>query len=94
MKIISSSDPDLFSTIREFDKIHIDLAPGGGSGTLVFNQIRSPFITLKYSSNINVTTGDYREAIFHQTDDGREAFIDISKTSLAGLDAYCLTNRL
>ncbi len=85
LSIISSSDPDLLYSIREFDTIHISLAPGGG-GELVFNQLRSPFITLKFSSNINVSTGEYQETVFHQVNDGRTASIDISKKDIFGLD--------
>jgi hypothetical protein len=84
LKIISVSDPALLSEVREFDKIHIVLAPGGG--TLVFNQIRSPFITMKFSSNINAAGGDYQETVFSQSGDGQNAYIDISKTGLIGLD--------
>jgi hypothetical protein len=94
LKVISSSDPGLFSEIREFDKINIELAPGDGKGTIVLNQIRSPFITLKYSSNISVSNGDYQEAVFHQAGDGKPSYIDIAKTSLIGLDAYCIGEEL
>jgi hypothetical protein len=88
LNIISLNDPALLSSVRDFESIHIVLAPGGG--TLVFNQIRSPFITLKFSSNINAAGGDYQETVFSQSNDGQGAYIDISKTGLIGLDLYSI----
>ncbi len=93
LSVISSSDPDLFSSIRDFGSVHIMLSPGG-KGTIVFNQLSSPFIKLSFTSNIIVSKGASGEAVFSQVDDGSNSFIDIKKRGLFDLDCYCVEKLL
>jgi hypothetical protein len=83
-KIVFISDPGYLNKLREFDKIVLRLEKGF-NGQIIFNQIMSPFISWKCSSNITVRKGEYQEMVFEQKNDEHEAFIEITKTGLFGL---------
>ena len=82
--ILYINDAELLSKRKEFDKILIRVKKNQ-SGEIVFNQLKSPFLTLKSSNNITIREGKYREIIFQINNSDNESYIEISKTCLLSL---------
>ncbi len=83
-KILYINTPELLTGSREFDKIIIRLNKNQ-TGTIVLNQLKSPFLTLKCPPNIDIREGPCREIIFSVSSISDESTIEIGKTSLIDL---------